>query len=239
METMTILQKAVATAAFALIAAAPIVGIVSPDAQAAPKPKPPVTSTSPTPTLTPTPTTAPTPTPTQTTQAPTASERILAKAQSHVGEGPELIMTQQQIIDNVAWCSEFASYVATEAGAANLFTLGTPGTAVNTSTNRWHNWAVNTGNLVWTDATLKADGTAPNTLDLSIVKPGDIVLMWHWKTSTNAWSSHTAIVEKVAPNSAGKLTIYTIDGNWSDDHIVRRTLNSDAKGKIFTVVRIK
>lgn len=166
----------------------------------------------------------------------TPGQKVLNAALSHLGQGPSIVMTPAQIAAGEAWCSEFGSLVYTEAGRANLFTLGTPGTAVNTSTNKWYAWASTNARMRWSDPVLKADPTAANSL-LSAnvaVAPGDIVLEWHWKSSTGAWSTHTAIVESVTVVN-GRKVFNTVDGNWGGI-VVRRTVDTDLKGKIFAVI---
>lgn len=186
---------------------------------------------------TPTATASPTPTPSPSATG-TKGAAILTAAVSHLGEGPERFMTADQIAADTAWCSEFGSYVVTEAGAADLFTLGTPGTAVNRSTGQWYTWASDHTRLVWGDPALKADPTAANTLLTSGLTPlpGDVVLLWHWSSTRLVWSAHTAIVEATSVDTTGRLVLDTVDGNWGG-YVKRRTVDSDTKGKIFAVIR--
>lgn len=167
----------------------------------------------------------------------TPGQKVLNAATSHIGQGPSIVLTAAQIAAGEAWCSEFGSLVYTEGGAGALFTLGTPGTAVNTSTNRWFTWASANSRLRWSDPALKLDPTLPNSILTANVnvQPGDIVLEWHWKSSTNAWSTHTAIVKSVTVNSTGRKVFNTIDGNWNGV-VSTRTVDTDLKGKIFAVV---
>jgi hypothetical protein len=170
----------------------------------------------------------------------TPGQKVLNAAIAALGSGPSLVMTSAQISAGEAWCSEFGSYVYTKGGAGNLFTLGTPGTAINTSTNKWVTWATANNRLRWSNPALKLDPTLANTLSDPLltpnvnIQPGDLVMEWHWKTSTNAWSTHTAIVESVAVVN-GRRVFNTVDGNWNGI-VKRRTVDTDLKGKIFAVV---
>lgn len=180
---------------------------------------------------------SPAPVTTTVAPAPSPGQRVLSAALARLGQGPQAVLTPAQIAAGTAWCSEFASLVYAEAGAGATFVLGTPGSAVNTSTNRWWTWASNNGRLRWADPALKTDPTAPNSILSAVVavQPGDIVLEWHFKSTTNAWSSHTAIIESVTTDSTGRRVFATVDGNWSGV-VKRRVVDSDTKGKIFAVI---
>ncbi|GAB3623064.1 hypothetical protein GCM10027418_11460 [Mariniluteicoccus endophyticus] len=160
-------------------------------------------------------------------------------ALGHLDEPSSIVLTPKQAEAGTAWCSEIASLCWTEARYDRLFTLGEPGTAVNTSTNRWFRWAREHDRLRWSDERLLADATRSNRLQRaarsSQPREGDVVLMWHWKKRESRWSSHTAIIRADAHREDGRWRYDTVDGNWRGK-VSTRSFTDDTAGKIFAVI---